>query len=126
MPTPPNASVVAHFRDVANSRISLATRHQLLDIVAIALCVVDCGADTWVEVEALGRAKAPWLRTFLALRYGIPSHDIFGRVLAALDPEQFEVAFRSSVAAVAEVSAGAVVAVSGPGGASLSDGWCDD
>jgi DNA-binding NarL/FixJ family response regulator len=80
----------------------------LLDIVAIAVWAVLCGADTWIEVEAFGRAKEAWLRTFLALPHGIPSHDTFGRVFAALDPDQFEAGFRSWVAAVAQVTAGAV------------------
>lgn len=113
MPTPPTASIVAHFQALEDPRVSPATRHQLLDIVVIALCAVVCGADTWVEVEAFGRAKAAWLRTFLELPHGIPSHDTFGRVFAALDPAQFERGFRSWVAAVADLSAGAVVAVDG-------------
>lgn len=110
MPTP---TLLAHFHDLDDPRVSPATRHQLLDIVAIAVCAVICGADTWVEVETFGRAKRDWLGTFLALPHGIPSHDTFGRVFAALDPDQFERGFRSWVAAVVEVSAGTVVAVDG-------------
>lgn len=108
MPTPPTPSILAHFQELEDPRISPATRHQLLDIVAIAICAVICGADTWVEVEAFGRAKAAWLRTFLALPHGIPSHDTFGRVFAALDPAQFERGFRSWVAAIATATSGAV------------------
>ncbi len=110
---PPTASILAHFQDLEDPRISPATRHRLLDIVAIAICAVICGADTWVEVEAFGRAKAAWLRTFLALPHGLPAHDTFGRVFAALDPAQFEAGFRSWVATVADLTAGAVVAVDG-------------
>jgi predicted transposase YbfD/YdcC len=110
MPTP---SLLTHFQELADPRISPATRHHLLDIVAIALCAVICGADTWVEVEAFGQAKRAWLETFLALPHGIPSHDTFGRVFAALDPDQFEAGFRSWVGAVAAVSAGTVVAIDG-------------
>ena len=113
MPTPPTAGILAHFQELDDPRVSPATRHHLLDIVAIALCAVICGADTWVEVEAFGRAKREWLATFLALPHGIPSHDTFGRVFAALDPAQFERGFRSWVAAVVELTAGAVVAVDG-------------
>ena len=113
MPTRPTASILAHFQELEDPRISPATRHQLLDIVAIAGCAVICGADTWVEVEAFGHAKRDWLGTFLALRHGIPSHDTFGRVFAALDPDQFAAGFRSWVAAVAQVSTGSVVAIDG-------------
>jgi predicted transposase YbfD/YdcC len=107
------SSLLDHFQHLDDPRVSPATRHQLLDIVAIALCAVICGADTWVEVEAFGRAKREWLGTFLALPHGIPSHDTFGRVFAALAPEQFEAGFRSWVAAVAELPAGSVVAIDG-------------
>ena len=113
MPTPPTASSVAHFQDLEDPRISPATRHQLLDIVAIALCAILCGADTWVAVAAFGRAKEAWLRTFLALPHGIPVHDTCGRVFAALDPAQFEAGFRSWVATVARLTGGEVVAVDG-------------
>jgi predicted transposase YbfD/YdcC len=109
----PTSGILAHFQALDDPRVSPATRHQLLDIVAIALCAVLCGADTWVEVAAFGRAKEAWLRTFLALPHGIPSHDTFGRVFAALDPAPFEAGFRSWVAAVSELSAGGVVAGDG-------------
>ena len=112
MAPPLTTSILAHFQDVDDPRISPATRHKLLDIVAIAICAVICGADTWVEIAAFGQAKRDWLRTFLELPHGIPSHDTFGRVFAALDPAQFEAGFRSWVAAVAQATAG-VVAVDG-------------
>jgi hypothetical protein len=105
--------MLPHFHELEDPRSSPATRHHLLDIVAIALCAVVCGADTWVEVEAFGRAKEPWLRTFLALPHGMPSHDTFGRVFAALDPDQFEAGFRSWMAAIMTLTAGARVAVDG-------------
>lgn len=109
----PTTSILVHFQDLDDPRVSPATRHHLLDIVTIALCAVICGADTWVEVEAFGNAKRDWLHTFLALPHGIPSHDTFGRVFAALDPAQFETGFRSWVATVAQLTGGGVVAVDG-------------
>lgn len=66
---------------------------RLLAIITIALCGVICGADSWVEIERFGRAKRVWLERFLPLPHGIPSHDTFGRVFAALDPTAFETAF---------------------------------
>lgn len=101
------------FATLPDPRVERAKRHDLLDILTIALCAVLCGADTWVDVEAFGTAKLTWLRTFLALPNGIPSHDTFGRVFAALDPAAFETAFLGWVRAVTTVTAGAIVAIDG-------------
>jgi hypothetical protein len=81
------------FFDLVDPRISRTRRHQLLDIVAIALCAVLAGAESWVEVEEWGEIKLIWLRSWLALPNGIPSHDTFGRVFSRVDPEQLEIGF---------------------------------
>lgn len=68
-------------------------RHKLEDIFAIAILGTICGADNWVEIAGFAAAKAEWLRTFLELPHGIPSHDTLGRVFALLDAEKFEQCF---------------------------------
>jgi len=103
----------AHFADLPDPRVDRCKRHALLDVVTIALCAVICGADSWVEVEQFGTAKLGWLRTFLALPNGIPSHDTFGRVFAALDPTAFEAAFLGWVQTLATATTGQVVAIDG-------------
>ena len=75
-------------------------RHQLIDIIAIALCAVICNADTWEEIEEFGQAKHEWFKTFLELPHGIPSPDTFARVFASLDPVEFREAFLRWVEAV--------------------------
>jgi predicted transposase YbfD/YdcC len=75
-------------------------RHQLIDIIAIALCAVICNADTWEEIEEFGQAKHEWFRMFLELPHGIPSPDTFARVFASLDPVEFREAFLRWVEAV--------------------------
>ncbi len=68
-------------------------RHKLLDILTVALFAVICGADDWVAVVTYGRAKYPWLKTFLDLPYGIPVRDTFGDVFARLKPQAREQCF---------------------------------
>ena len=79
----------------------------------ITLCGVICGADDWVAIAEFGRAKRKWFGRFLALPHGIPSHDTFGRVFAALDPEAFKTAFLAWVATVADLLPGDVIAIDG-------------
>lgn len=109
----PAASIVGHFVDLEDPRVERTKRHLLLDIVVIAICAVICGADSWVAVTLFGKAKLAWLKRFLELPNGIPSHDTFGRVFARLKPEQFEKCFLQWIAAVSDITAGQVVAIDG-------------
>lgn len=68
-------------------------RHNLSDILIITILATICGADGWVEIHRFGLAKESWLKTFLSLPNGIPSHDTFGRIFALLDPTNFEACF---------------------------------
>lgn len=99
------------FRDLPDPRAANAV-HRLDDILVIAVCAVLCGADTWVDVETFGHAKLPWLSTFLTLPRGVPSHDTFGRVFAALDPDAFERCFARWTAALRQ-SGTRLVAIDG-------------
>src|SRR5262245_20907463 len=107
------ATMQAYFAEVSDPRVERTKLHLLLDILVIAICAVICGADTWVEIEAYGNAKAQWLRQFLALPHGIPSHDTFGRVFARLNPEELQRCFLRWIQAVREVTQGEVVAIDG-------------
>ena len=81
----PLGSIRKHFAQVKDPRVERTRQHNLLDIISIAICAVICGADDWVSVENFGKQKLTWLQTFLELPNGIPSHDTFGRVFAAID-----------------------------------------
>lgn len=81
-----NATISEHFSSVKDPRIQKKTRHKLIDIIIITICAVICGADDWTEIEDYAKAKKEWLKTFLELPNGIPSHDTFGRVFSLLCP----------------------------------------
>ncbi len=75
-----SASIMDYFETLEDPRIDRSKRHKLLDIIAIAICAVICGADSWVCIELFGKSKEEWFRTFLELPNGMPSHDTFGDV----------------------------------------------
>jgi len=105
-------SLAEHFGQVIDPRQNHVD-HLLLDIITIAICAVICGADSWVEVAEFGRAKEKWLRTFLILPHGIPSHDTFGRVFGLIDPDEFQQGFISWITAISHLTAGQVIAIDG-------------
>ena len=90
MASPVNASIVAHFQTLEDPRLERTKKHNLLDILVIALCTLLTGGEGFQDMELFGKSKHAWLRTFLALPHGIPSHDTFGRVFARLNPQRFQ------------------------------------
>ncbi len=106
-------SIAKHFSKVKDPRIDRTKQHGLLDILIIAICGVICGADSWVDIELFGKTKTEWLKTFLKLPNGIPSHDTFGRVFAALNPQEFESSFMEWVQAINQLTQGQVIAIDG-------------
>jgi predicted transposase YbfD/YdcC len=98
-PLPPT-SISEHFATLPDPRAERGKEHLLVDILTITLCAVICGADDWVAVATFGELKEPWLRTFLALPHGIPSHDTFGRVFRVLDPDELRRCFLAWVRAM--------------------------
>jgi predicted transposase YbfD/YdcC len=109
MPT----SITEHFEEVTDPRREQGKRHQLLDIITIAICAVICGADNWVEVERYGHAKYDWLKTFLALPHGIPSHDTFNDVFERLNPDEFRASLAGWVQSIVHLLPQEVVAIDG-------------
>ena len=90
MSTCTGISLLKHLERVPDPRVKRTQRHELMDILVIALCAVIGGADDWVSVVAFGKAKREWFSTFLKLPNGIASHDTFGRVFQILDSKMLE------------------------------------
>lgn len=111
--TYPSGSLLTHFSTLEDPRTLYLVEHPLLDIVALTICAVICGAETWEEIEAYGHSKSAWLKTFLGLPNGIPSHDTIARVFALLEPTQLQDCFVSWVKSIAELSSGEVVSLDG-------------
>lgn len=88
-------------------------KHELIEVVVIAILAVICGADSWYDIESFGIEKQTWLKQFLNLENGIPSHDTFGRVFAILDPHSFAKCFEAWVKDTRTSLEGTVVAIDG-------------
>jgi predicted transposase YbfD/YdcC len=113
MEKPSTVALLDHFADVPDPRIARHRWHKLSDILVIAVGAVLCGAESYPAIEDFGHERAEWLKQFLELPEGIPSHDTFNRVLRLLDPVQFQACFLRWMQAVAEVTAGEIVAIDG-------------
>lgn len=96
----PALAIQTHFADLKDPRMDRTRRHDLLDIVVIAICAVISGAEGWVDIANYGLAKQDWLKSFLKLPEGIPSHDTFRRVFCLLDPHTFVACFQSWIDAL--------------------------
>jgi predicted transposase YbfD/YdcC len=96
----PNLSIPKYFRTLKDPRRRHRRLHLLQDILVISLCAVIAGAQDWQQVETFGRKRRDWLRRFLRLPNGIPSHDTFERVFDRLDPQTFQLCFRQWIEAV--------------------------
>ena len=87
--------------------------HKLIDIIVISICAVVSGADTYEQIENFGKKRKTWLAGFLALPYGIPSHDTIGRLFERIDPGEFQNSFKLWIAAVTHKTEGQVIAIDG-------------
>lgn len=113
MPKKPLEAIEEHFSKVNDPRVERTKDHKLIDIVTIAICAVICGAEGWTDIEQFGNSKLVWLKTFLELPHGVPSHDTFGRVFSMIDAQQFQLAFWEWVCAVNDIIQGQIINIDG-------------
>ena len=107
------ASIVDHFRELVDPRVGRNKRHILIDIIVLTVCAVISGAETWEDIEDYGKYKIKWLKRFIELAHGIPSHDTIRRLFIRLNPDSLQQCFFSWVEAVREQAEGDVVAIDG-------------
>ena len=113
MKNAPLNNLEEHFSAVSDPRMDRTKDHLLIDIISIAICAIISGAEGWVDMENYGKSKFDWLKTFLELPNGIPSHDTFGRVFSLLAPREFQEGFRNWIESIQELTKGEIVAVDG-------------
>lgn len=109
------------FAELEDPRCGPAQRHDLTEMILMALCAVLCGADSWVDVAEWAEDNEAWLKRYLVLEHGTPSHDTFGRVFRLLDAKVFEVCFREWISGLAGAVSG-VVAIDGKTACGSKDG----
>ena len=113
MDGPMPSSLVETLDTLEDPRVDRTKRHPLTDILVLSVLAVICGADSFVVIALFGQLNEDWLRTFLALPHGIPSHDTLGRVFARLDAARFEEGFRDWVQAAFALTVGQGVPIDG-------------
>lgn len=109
----PHLSLIDELKTIADPRMDRTKDHDLIDILVIAICALLCAAESFNDMEDFGKAKQDWFKTFLPLRNGIPSHDTFNRVFAALDPKEFLDCFLRWTQSLRESVAQEIVALDG-------------
>ena len=108
-----SGNILKYFSGINDPRIDRTKEHSLINIIVIAICAVVCGADSYTEIEDFGIAAKEWLKTFLDLKKGIPSHDTFGRVFSLIDPEEFKKCFLNWIKEVSQLTEGEIVSIDG-------------
>ena len=107
-----SARIQDHFAELTDPRRRKVT-YPLINVVVIAVCAVICGADDFVAIAEFGEKKRHWFARFLDLSSGIPSHDRFNAILAAIKPAEFEKCLLSWITALHEITDGQVIAIDG-------------
>lgn len=106
-------TIVECFEEIPDPRVNRTLRHKLLDVLVIGLCSTLTGGEGFNDMALFGKIKRDWLKTFLELPRGIPSHDTFNRVFSAIDPHRFLDCFVRWVQGICPALAGDVVAIDG-------------
>lgn len=108
-----NISLISELSNINDPRIDRRKYHKLIDILVITTCASICGASTWNAIEQYGHSKYEWLKTFLELPNGIPSHDTIRRVFIIMNPDEFRIAFINWVESTTTLLPGSGIHIDG-------------
>src|SRR5262245_15692336 len=109
----PELGFIRYFAALPDPRVNRTKKHALADSLGVTLCAVICGADSFEEIARFGDAREEWLKQYFPLKNGIPSHDPFNRVLAALDRKIFAACFGRWMADLSTATGLKVIAIDG-------------
>lgn len=107
------SSIIEHFSPLKDPRIDRNKKHELIDIIVLSLCAVCSGSNGWEAIEEFGHEKLGWLRQYVPLKNGVPSHDCINYVLARLSVEGFRECFLSWTRSVMDKCPGEIIALDG-------------
>lgn len=108
-----NKTMMEHFSCLKDPRIHRTKKHNLLDIVVLAVCGMLSKCETWVDIEEYALSREEWFKKFLDLENGIPSHDTFGRVFQLLDPLEFQKCFYDWTKNIFNIEEGEIISLDG-------------
>jgi len=106
-------SPMKYFAAMEDYRKQGYVKHKMINIIAISIAAVICGAEDWYDIEDYGKEKYEWLKTFLDLSDGVPSHDTYNRFFSFANPEALEGCFEDWINAIANLSEGRIISIDG-------------
>lgn len=106
-------SPIKYFTSLNDFRQLGKVKHKLENIIAITIAAVICGCENWYEIEDYGKQKEPWLKTFLDLPYGVPTHDTYRRFFMWVNPKKLEQCFIEWIKSVCDITEGRIINIDG-------------
>ena len=108
-----SATFLKHFNSITDPRIERCKKHELIDILLLAISAVLSGAEGWEDIEDFGHLKLDWLKKYGAFNAGIPRHDTIARVICRLKTDEIEHAFQSWISSLIETTGADIIAIDG-------------
>lgn len=108
-----STTFLKHFDSINDPRIERCKKHELTDILLLAISAVLSGAEGWEDIEDFGHLKLDWLKKYGEFKAGIPKHDTIARVMCRLKADEVEKSFQSWISSLIETTGADVIAIDG-------------